>query len=328
MNLCYKYSGSASGIDFFQDMDMKFSIVVCTFNRSASLRRMLKSLQDLVIPDHITCEVIVVDNHSDDDTRLVVEETAKHFTSEIRYVFEDKKGLSHARNRGIKEAGGEIIAFTDDDVIADKHWIQNIDRAFKEYADAACAGGKILPVWEIPRPKWLKPDLYGYLALLDKGDSSAYMDALDIWGANFAVKSEMFKKYGLFDTNLGRTPAKLYSGEEAEFLLRLQNAGEKILYYPLSIIHHHIPACRMSKKYMRRWEFDNGEMEGILMKDTKHSDTMIYHHHPTKITSLKHVMVSLLKIVFFADDRLNHELKICHISGFLSGRMKRMLAKS
>ena len=307
---------------------MKLSVVVCSFNRSESLRRMLKSLQEMVIPDHLSCEVIVVDNNSDDDTRLVFEEIEKHFELKIRYVFEDKKGLSHARNRGIKEAGGEIIAFTDDDVIVDKHWIKNIDKAFKEYDDVVCVGGKILPIWEIPRPKWLKPDLYGYLALLDKGDSAVYMDALDIWGANFAVKSEMFKKYGLFDTNLGRTPKKIYSGEEAEFLKRLQNAGEKILYYPLSIVHHYISANRISKQYMRKWEFDNGEMKGILMKDTKHSDTMIYHHRATKIMLLKHVIVSLLKIVCFANDRLNYELKICHTLGLLSGRMKRILIKS
>ncbi len=301
---------------------MKFSVVVCTFNRSESLRRMLKSLQEIVIPDHLSCEVIVVDNNSDDDTRLVFEEVGKNFGSRIRYVLEDKKGLSHARNRGVKEAGGEVIAFTDDDVIVDKHWIQNIDKAFKEYDDVACVGGKILPIWEIPKPNWLKPDLYGYLALLDKGNSVAYMDALDIWGANFAVKSEMFKRYGLFDTNLGRTPKKLYSGEEAEFLRRLQNAGEKILYYPLSIIHHHIPAHRMSKKYLRKWRFDQGELEGILMEDTKYSGIMNYHSRTTRIILLRHVMVSLLKIGCFTKDRFNHELRICHILGFLSGRMK------
>jgi len=289
---------------------------------------MLKSLQEIVIPDHLSCEVIVVDNNSDDDTRLVFEEIAKDFEPRIRYVLEDKQGLSHARNRGVKEASGEIIAFTDDDVIVDKHWIQNIDKAFKEYDDVVCVGGKILPIWEIPKPRWLKPDLYGYLALLDKGDSVAYMDALGIWGANFAVKSEMFKRYGLFDTNLGRTPRKLYSGEEAEFLQRLQNAGEKILYYPLSIIHHHIPAHRMSKKYLRKWKFDHGEMEGILIEDTKYLDIMNYHSRTTRIILLRHVIKSLLKIGCFTKDRFNHELRICHILGFLSGRMKRMLIKS
>ncbi|MGD0279555.1 MAG: glycosyltransferase [Smithella sp.] len=307
---------------------MNYSVVICTFNRAESLRRMLKSLQEVVIPDHLSCEFIVVDNNSNDDTRLVVEEIGKHFESKMKYVFEDKQGIAHARNRGIKEARGEIIAFTDDDVIVDKYWIQNIDKAFKDHDDAACVGGKILPIWEISKPKWLKPDFYGYLALLDYGDSVVYMDTPTIWSANLAVKSEMYKKHGHFDTNLGRIPKKLYGGEETEFLRRLLTAGEKILYHPLLIVHHYIPAERISKRYMRKWEFDNGELEGILMEDAKYSDIMIYQSRTTRIMLLKQVIESLLKMGCFTKNRFNHELRICHISGFLSGRMKRMFIKS
>ena len=301
---------------------MKISVVVCTSNRSESLRRMLNSLREAVIPDHLSCEFIVVDNNSDDDTRLVFDEIYKHYESKLRYVFEGNRGISHARNRGIREAKGEIIAFTDDDVIVDKHWIQNIDKAFKEHDNVACIGGKILPIWEISKPIWLKSNLYVYLALLDHGDSVAYMDKPDIWGANFAVKSEMFKKYGLFDPNLGRMPRKLYSGEETEFLKRLQNTGEKLLYYPSLIIHHYVPAHRMSKKYMRKWRFDQGEMEGILMRNPKYLNIMDIHSHTPERMS-KHIIASLLKIGCFTKDRFNHELRICHILGFLSGRMKR-----
>ena len=149
----------------------------------------------------------------------------------------------------------------------------------------------------------------------------------DIWGANFAVKSEMFKKYGLFDTNLGRMPRKLYSGEETEFLQRLLNAGEKILYYPLSIIHHYIPAHRMSKKYFRKWKFDQGEMEGILMEDTKYYNLLKVNSR-TRRKMLRDIIASLLKIGCFTKDRFNHELRICHILGFLLGRMKQMGMKS
>ena len=285
---------------------------------------MLNSLQDAVVPDHLLCEFIVVDNNSHDDTRLVFKEAEKHYKSKIRYVFEDKRGISYARNRGIREAKGEIIAFTDDDVIVDKHWIQRIDLAFKEHDDAACVGGRILPIFEIPRPKWLKSKLYMFLGMLDHGDSPAYLDVPDIWGANFAVKSEMFKKYGLFDSKLGRRPGKLYSGEETEFLWRLKNGGEKLLYYPLSIIYHHVPADRMSKSYLRKWLFDQGELEATLVGDAKYSKIM-------RVSSFtigqlaRQLVVSLAKIGFFTKDRFDHELRICLILGFLLARMKRML---
>lgn len=311
-----------SGYDIFL-ITMKFSVVVCTFNQSERLRRMLKSLREAVIPDDLSCEFILVDNNSDDDTRLVFGEIEKHYESKIRYVFEEKSGISHARNRGVKEARGEIIAFTDDDVIVDKYWIQNIEKAFKEHNDVACVGGKILPIWEISRPKWLKPNLYNNLALLDYGDSVAYMNSPNIWGANFAVKSEMFEKYGLFDSNLGRIPRKLYSGEETEFLQRLQNAGEKILYYPLSIIYHCISAHKMSKRYFRKWNFDFGECKGMYKKDMKHFKFLNIYSRTSK-KMLRDIIVSVLKIGCFSKNRIDHELRICFILGFLSGRMKRM----
>jgi glucosyl-dolichyl phosphate glucuronosyltransferase len=305
---------------------MELSVVVCTFNRSESLRRVLNSLREALIPDHLSCEFIVVDNNSDDDTRFVCEDIEKHYESRIRYVFEDKRGVSHARNRGIWEAKGEIIAFTDDDVIVDKHWIQNIDKAFREHDDVACVGGKIMPIWEISKPKWLKSNLYGCLALLDHGDSVAYLDKPHIWGANFAVKYEMFKKYGLFDSNLGRIPGKLYGYEETEFLQKLQSAGEKLLYYPSLIIHHHVPAHRLSKKYLRKWRFDEGELEGIFKGNTKYLYFMNMHSLTT-LQIFRQIIVSLLKIAFFTKDRFDHELRVCHILGFLSARMKRMQMK-
>ena len=99
----------------------------------------------------------------------------------VRYIFEEKQGQSHARNRGIREAYGEIIAFTDDDVIVEKEWVLNIKKAF-EKNNVACVGGKILPIWEIPKPNWLTQDLYSYLGLLDYGDRSFYLDSPKIWG--------------------------------------------------------------------------------------------------------------------------------------------------
>ena len=305
----------------------KISVIVCTYNQSERLIRMLKSLREAVIPHNLSCEFILIDNNSGDDKRFVFEEVERYCDSKIRYVFEEKRGISHARNRGIKEAKGEIIAFTDDDVIVDKYWIQNIEKAFKEHGDVACIGGKLLPVWEISKPKWLKPDLYVYLALLDYGDSVTYMDLPNIWGANFAVKSEMFKKYGLFDTNLGRIPRKLYGYEEMEFLQRLQNAGEKILYYPLSIIYHCVPAHKMSKRYFRKWRFDQGEQRGIFLKDPKYTN-LFKVNSLTSTKMLRDFSASVVKIGCFAKDRFNHELRICFILGFLLGRMKQMGMKS
>lgn len=306
---------------------MRVSVVVCTLNRPKSLKRLLTSFRYAVIPDHLSCEFIVVDNNSDDATRVAFDELQKQYELRLRCVFEPKMGISHARNKGIKEARGEIIAFTDDDVIVDKYWIQNVGEAFREHTDVACIGGKILPSWEISKPKWLKPSLYGYLALLDHGDSAGYVDASRIWGANFAVKSEMFTKYGLFDSNLGRIQGKLYSHEEVEFLQRLLNGSERILYYPSSIVYHCVSADRISKRYFRKHSFDAGELNGIFMNDVKYTSLFKYHSAISK-KMLKHIIASVLRIGCLSKNSFAYELRICYILGFLSGRIKGIGSKS
>ena len=76
----------------------------------------------------------------------VVREFEKKNNGKVQYAFEARQGLSYARNKGIGEARGEIVVFTDDDVIADKCWVSSLYKAFKDYS-ADCVGGKILPIW-------------------------------------------------------------------------------------------------------------------------------------------------------------------------------------
>ena len=99
---------------------MDISIIICTYNRSESLKRTLQSLKEMSVSDDIEWELLIVDNNSTDNTREAVNDFTKTSGLNCRYVFESKQGLSNARNRGVKEACGEIIAFTDDDVIVDK----------------------------------------------------------------------------------------------------------------------------------------------------------------------------------------------------------------
>jgi glycosyltransferase involved in cell wall biosynthesis len=250
---------------------MDISVIICTYNRFESLRRMLKSFTEIVNPEAFSWELIVVDNNSKDKTQIILEQYKKHSKVNLQYVFEEKQGLSRARNRGIQHAKGNIIAFTDDDIIVDKYWLFNIHKVLKEY-QVSSVGGKILPLWDIPKPRWLIPELYGMLALLDLGEKPLYLNYPFIFGANIAVQAKMFKKYGLFNENLGRVGKKLFSHEELDFLLRLHNGGEKILYHPDILVHHCISRERMSKLYFRKWKYYAGASSAIMVKNVKRSN--------------------------------------------------------
>ena len=125
---------------------MKASIAICTLNRAADLKEALLSLLRQSYPDPY--EVIVVDNGSTDETRQVVEEYGKLVSIPVRYVYEERLGLSVARNRAIREASGEYVLFLDDDAIASEHWIAEIVALFERNPRIGCVGGKIEPLWE------------------------------------------------------------------------------------------------------------------------------------------------------------------------------------
>jgi len=246
---------------------MDISVIICTYNRSDSLRRTLEHLQNMEVPEEIRWELLVVDNNSKDDTKAVAESFREIMKIRFTYLLEKNQGLSFARNNGIRHAAGDVIVFTDDDVLVDKSWIGNIHEAFRKHVEAACIGGKILPRWEKPCPAWLKGRLLEYLACCDHGDETKRMSEPRLWGANLAMRSSMFRKYGLFDTRLGHTGGKLYGGEECQYLDRMLASGECILYCPEIIVHHCIPESRIRKAYFRKWKSDKGELYALQMGD-------------------------------------------------------------
>ena len=84
------------------------------------------------MPEDWVWELIIVDNNSSDDTKMVAEAFVSETNISARYVFEARQGLSSARNRGIKEATGDIVAFSDDDMVFDPHWFFEILAVFEK----------------------------------------------------------------------------------------------------------------------------------------------------------------------------------------------------
>jgi len=243
---------------------MKISVIICTYNRSKSLLKTLESFREVLHPKEAAWELILVDNNSKDATQEITRKFMKSSLFSCKYLFENKQGLSYARNTGVAEASGDILSFTDDDVIVDKYWLQNIEREFKNN-DVVCIGGKILPIWENPQPEWLKGDLLQFLALQDLGEEKIKLENPVIWGANLSIRSSMFQKYGHFDPTLGNIEGKLYGGEETKFIRLLMENGEIVLYCPDILVHHCIPGFRMKKSYFRKWVYDKGELKAIQM---------------------------------------------------------------
>ena len=231
------------------------SIVVCTYNRAESLRDTLNALCRQQAAPGCDWEVLVVDNNSKDHTRSVVE-AAQSGWPRLSYTFEKSQGLSHARNHGIACARGEIILFTDDDVLPEPDWLATTLAGLAEYQADAC-GGFIAPIWETPPPPWLTERFHGFLAIrTDRSDDYLMsVSSQTPFGANMAFRRHVFDRVGLFDTNRGRKGAVLASGEDGEMFDRILAAGMTVVYLGRSRVHHKVESFRLTKRYFRRWRF-------------------------------------------------------------------------
>jgi len=233
------------------------SVVVCTFNRAIFLRKCLASLlnQENAPP----FEIIVVDNNSTDETATVVETIRRETIIPFQYIFLEEMGLSRARNAGIHAAQGALVAFIDDDAVADARWVQEIEKGFQRFPQAVAQGGAVAGDYEIPRPAWLATDLLFAVSVGELGTTLRLMHKTEsVFGGNSVFRREIFRKRGEFLTNLGRTGLSLLAAEEVEFCNRLQEHGDCILYNPRMRIKHWVPKERLTKTYIRQRMFWNG----------------------------------------------------------------------
>jgi glycosyltransferase involved in cell wall biosynthesis len=236
---------------------MDISVVLATYNRAASLQVALDSFSKLNVPPALTWELLVVDNNSRDDTAAVIRSFVQRMGPRVRYVFESNQGRSAALNTGVTQANGNVIAFTDDDVIFDPDWLAQLHQAFSDPSVSAVAG-RILPLWAQAKPDWLVMDGQQAVVNFDLGDRPQDIRIAPM-GANSAFRKEIFPRYGLFRLDLGvRGSRHTITCDDTEFGGRLMAAGERILYCPTAIIHHPVDPERTTKKYFLTWYYYNG----------------------------------------------------------------------
>lgn len=239
---------------------MDISVVLCTYNRCEMLAKALSSLALSEVPQPLTWEVIVVDNNSSDDTRKVVEELQARYPDRFRYEFEPSQGKSYALNTGIRKATGKVLAFIDDDVVAETSWLAKLTA---DILAEKCSGtgGKILLEKSFVAPDWLPVSgpysLAGMLAVFDLGEQPMVLTRPP-FGTNMAFHRSMFTKYGLFRTDMGPSPGSEIRNEDVEFCRRLMTGGENLRYQPKAVVYHAVPARRRTQEYFLRFWFDHG----------------------------------------------------------------------
>jgi len=256
---------------------IKFTIVIATYRRPAMLRDSVLSLRTMTIPSNVSLEVLIIDNDPDRSAAGLMKELADPCAEAfaLRYVAEPLTGLSHARNRGIEEAEGDVIGFLDDDIFISENWLVAMLDCLHR-TGAASVGGPYVNHWEEAPDPTVRACEYK-LVTPDWGDRDFALRGRSTPGGGNAVFRRRVFDAGLrFSPELGRIGNLLLSGEDTELFRRLQKQGDAVWYCASAAIRHRIGGERLTQDYLIRRSFWFGYSYAIIDRrvDGKFSEWM------------------------------------------------------
>ena len=258
---------------------IKISIIIPTYNhknRFANLRRLLLALKNQAAKN-INSEIIIVDNGC--SLEICERRSISQLLSadkDFRIVKEPRIGLSNARNRGILSSSGEIIAFLDDDIIPSREWLASLISAYK-FSSVLCVGGPVITKNNnLSLPKWFSNYFLRFLIPPKFPRKFGIMaPPFYLIGANMSFKRIVFREYGLFDLSLGRKGDCLLSGEDTEFISRLNPAD--VYFEPAAVVFTEIKPGRLSRKFFAKRIFWQAVSESRIAR--KHGLIKLYDKH-------------------------------------------------
>jgi len=226
---------------------LPISVVICAYTerRWDDLLAVIASVRQQSSPPF---EVIVVVDHNDD----LLERLGAH-VSDINVVASTRsRGLAGARNTGVAVATGAVVAFIDDDAVADPDWLKFLGAA---YADDGVlgVGGAIEPAWQHGRPDWFPPEFDWVVGCTYRGMPEFAGPVRNLIGANMSFRREVFDVVGGFNEGVGRVGSVPLGCEETELCIRAGSRwpGRTFLYEPEARVEHKVPGDRGRWSYFR-----------------------------------------------------------------------------
>lgn len=239
------------------------TVAIPTYNGAEKIPKVFEKLQQQTGLENVNWEIIVIDNNSSDDTSKVVKEyqDINFLPVELKYYFESQQGASSARQRAVKEAKGELIAFLDDDNLPEINWLAEAVIFAQKHPKAGAYNGKIFGKYETNPPDNFQV-IENHLAIRDRGKKAILFEPDKLRlppSAGLVVRKKSWLESVPQKTKFTGIIGNLRgSGEDYEILLYLDKAGWEIWYNPSQKIEHYIPASRLEKQYLLTLAMSNG----------------------------------------------------------------------
>jgi glycosyltransferase involved in cell wall biosynthesis/GT2 family glycosyltransferase len=221
------------------------SAVICafTFDRLEVMGEAVESLRAQTRPAH---EVVLVIDHNPE----LLEETRRLWPDLKILANRERQGLSGARNTGVAEASGEVVAFLDDDAIADRRWLEHLAAAYAD-PNVLGAGGAVRPRWLEGQPGWFPPEFDWVVGCTHSGMPQELSPVRNLVGANMSFRRAPLLEVGGFSHDLGRVGTLPVGCEETDLSIRVHQRWPQaeILYDPAAKVEHVVPPSRGKLSY-------------------------------------------------------------------------------
>lgn len=249
-----------------------FTIIICTFNGSRTLERVIKKVLSQVNYDKYVEEFIVVDNSSTDNTAEIV----KTFGDRVKYSFEGLAGLSNARLNGVKQTKSEWIVFIDDDNELDNNWIEIVSEFITNHPEVSFLCGSTIPKLDFEPTAHEIDNLREFhkslaISNLSRNEIDFNSKEGPMFGAGLTIKTEILIKLANdgWLSMPGRKGNSLSSGEDGEIFYYAQKHNYINGYCPSAVIEHNIPKKRLEDSYIYELCLKLGEADFQLMSRKK-----------------------------------------------------------
>jgi glycosyltransferase involved in cell wall biosynthesis len=240
------------------------SIILCT-HRSKRYNDLMEAIDSLKAQSYENLEIVVVVDGNRELYNKIIKSGIEADKVEIKVIFnEENLGLSESRNKGIKEAKGDVIAFFDDDAVADENWLKELVRIYEE-KDAIATGGKLLPKWTSKKPKFLPEEYYWLIGTTHKGFPEEVAEVRNTFGSNLSFKADVLKALGGFRGEMGVKGRGLLQGEETELCERMRKKfGRGVVYNPDAVVYHKVFPERLKMRFLLRRAFWQGYSKRVM----------------------------------------------------------------
>ena len=243
---------------------MNVSVVVCTYSMDR-YDDFTEAVESALAQTHEPVEVVLVV----DGNREVYNRVVDRFGDRddvVTHCNEENRGLSFSRTKGVELSSGDVIAFLDDDAIAEPDWVEALVDGY-EQTEAIAVGGRMVPEWVAGKPSFLPEEFYWLIGANYEERLEPWSEVRNTLGSNMSFRRIVFETVGGFDEGVGLTGDDQIQAEETELAMRMYDEFDKgMLYVPDAVVAHKVFEYRTDPIWLLRRAFWQGYSKRAVEK--------------------------------------------------------------